>query len=57
MAAMHDSTEAGLDRMPTVELAVAALIVSPDEALRREVWCPRPQLQMTNAGAHAGSTG
>lgn len=65
LAAMHDSVKAGLDRMPAVEPAVASLIVSPDEALRRDVRCPRPQCRVTddflcrayNAGARAGRLG
>lgn len=65
LAAMHDSSKAGLDRMPSVEPAVAALIVTPDEALRHEVRCPRPQCRITddflcrayNAGARAGRLG
>lgn len=65
LAAMHESVRAGLDRMPAVEPAVASLIVSPDEALRRDVRCPRTQCRITddllckayNAGARAGRIG
>lgn len=65
LAAMHESVRAGLDRMPAVEPAVASLIVSPDEALRRDVRCPRTQCRITddllckayNAGARAGRMG
>lgn len=65
LAAMHESVKAGLDRMPAVEPAVASLIVSPDEALRRDVRCPRTQCRVTddlickayNAGARAGRIG
>ncbi|CAG5851064.1 unnamed protein product, partial [Menidia menidia] len=62
---MHDSVQSGLDRMPAVEPAVASLIVSPDEALREDVRCPRAQCRITdgflckayNAGARAGRLG
>ncbi|MEQ2164448.1 hypothetical protein GOODEAATRI_006745 [Goodea atripinnis] len=65
LAAMHKSVKAGLDRMPAVEPAVASLIVSPDEALRPDVRCPRTQCRVTddilckayNAGAGAGRLG
>lgn len=65
LAAMHGSVGAGLDRMPAVEPAVASLIVSPDEALRQDVRCPRAQCRITdgllcrayNAGARAGRLG
>ncbi|XP_043992837.1 uncharacterized protein LOC122842759 [Gambusia affinis] len=65
LAAMHDSVQSGLDRMPAVEPAVASLIVSPDEALREDVRCPRAQCRITdgflckayNAGARAGRLG
>ncbi|MED6234244.1 hypothetical protein ATANTOWER_025253 [Ataeniobius toweri] len=54
LAAMHESVKAGLDCMPAVEPAVASLIVSPDEALRPDVRCPRTQvrLQMTSGVKH-----
>ncbi|MEQ2277717.1 hypothetical protein XENORESO_006589 [Xenotaenia resolanae] len=62
---MHESVKAGLDRMPAVEPVVASLIVSPDEALRPDVRCPRTQCRVTddflckayNAGARAGHLG
>lgn len=65
LAAMHNAAGAGLDRMPGVEPAIASLIVSPDEALRQSVRCPRPQCRVTddlisrayNAGARAGRLG
>ncbi|MEQ2173998.1 hypothetical protein GOODEAATRI_003228, partial [Goodea atripinnis] len=65
LAAMHKSVKAGLDHMPAVEPAVASLIVSPDEALRPDVRCPRTQCRVTdallckayNAGARAGRVG
>ncbi|MEQ2163527.1 hypothetical protein GOODEAATRI_031164, partial [Goodea atripinnis] len=65
LAAIDESVKAGLDRMPAVEPAVASLIMSPDEALRPDVRCPRTQCRVTddllckayNAGAHAGCLG
>lgn len=62
---MHNAAEAGLDRMPAIEPAIASLIVSPEEALRPTVRCPRPQCRVTddlltrtyNAGARAGRLG
>ncbi len=43
LAAMQDTTKFGLGRMPTIEPTIAALIVSPDETLRQDARCPRPQ--------------
>ncbi|MEQ2182865.1 hypothetical protein GOODEAATRI_026665, partial [Goodea atripinnis] len=65
LAAMHESIKAGLGRMTAVEPTVASLIVSPDEALRPDVRCPRTQCRATddllckayNAGARAGRPG
>lgn len=65
LAAMHNAAGIGLDCMPAVEPAIASLIVSPDEALRRDVRCPRPQCRITDdlltraydAGARAGRIG
>lgn len=65
LAAMHNAAEAGLEHMPAVEPAIASLIVSPEEALRPTVQCPRPQCRVTddlltrtyNAGARAGRLG
>ncbi|CAL8385973.1 unnamed protein product [Gadus morhua 'NCC'] len=48
LAAMQDAPKFGLDRMPAVEPTIAALIVSPDEALRPVARCPRPQCQVTD---------
>ena len=65
LAAMHDAAAVGLDHMPAVEPGIASLIVSPDEALRQETRCPRPQCRITDdlltraydAGARAGRMG
>lgn len=65
LAAMQEAAAAGLDCMPAVEPAIASFIVSPEEALRRDVRCPRPQCRVTdellskayNSGARAGRLG
>ena len=43
---MRDTPSYGLDRMPTIEPALAALILSPDEALKPDARCPRPQCRL-----------
>ena len=48
LAAMQDAAKFGLAHMPAVEPAIAALIVSPDEALRPDARCPRPQCRATD---------
>lgn len=48
LAAMQDAAKFGLAHMPAVEPAIAALIVSPDEALRTDARCPRPQCRATD---------
>ena len=48
LAAMQDAAKFGLGRMPAVEPTVAALIVSPDEALRLNARCPSPQCRVTD---------
>ena len=45
---MRDAPSYGLDRMPTIEPALATLILSPDEALRPDARCPRPQCCLTD---------
>ncbi|KAK0136266.1 hypothetical protein N1851_027838 [Merluccius polli] len=47
MAAMQDAAQVGLGRMPPVEPALASLILAPDEALRPDARCPRPQCRVT----------
>ena len=37
-----------MDRMPAVKPTIAALIVSPDEALRLDARCPHPQCRVTD---------
>ncbi|KAK0149825.1 hypothetical protein N1851_009418 [Merluccius polli] len=48
LAAMQDAAKFGLARMPAVEPAIAALVVSPEEALRPDARCPRPQCRVTD---------
>lgn len=45
---MQDASSHGLDRMQTIEPALAALILSPDEALKPDARCPRPQCHLTD---------
>ena len=46
--AMEDAAKLGLDRSPLVDPAIAALVVSPDEALRSDARCPRAQCRLTD---------
>ncbi|MEQ2163607.1 hypothetical protein GOODEAATRI_031972, partial [Goodea atripinnis] len=48
LAAMHEATKFGLGCMPPVESAIASLIIPPDEALRTNARCPRPQCRVTD---------
>ena len=48
LAAMQDAAKFGLARMPAVEPAIAAPVVSPEEALRPDARCPRPQCRVTD---------
>ncbi|KAL7403275.1 hypothetical protein ABVT39_027118, partial [Epinephelus coioides] len=45
---MKDAAQYGLDRMPAIDASIASLIVSPDEALRPNARCPRPQCRVTD---------
>ncbi|CAJ1084184.1 LOW QUALITY PROTEIN: uncharacterized protein LOC114481864 [Xyrichtys novacula] len=65
LAAMHDAISVGLDKMPAIEPGIASLIMSPDESLRQDARCPRPQCRQTDdllvraydSGARAGCIG
>ena len=46
LAAMQDAVQVGLSCMPPVEPAIASLILAPDEALRPDARCPRPQCRV-----------
>lgn len=48
LANMQDAATYGLGSMPGVEPTLAAIIVSPDEALRPDARCPRPQCRITD---------
>ncbi|CAL8255593.1 unnamed protein product [Boreogadus saida] len=48
LAAMRDPAQYGLGRMPPVEPAIASLILTPDQALRPDARCPRPQCRVTD---------
>ncbi|CAL8348907.1 unnamed protein product [Boreogadus saida] len=42
----YDAAQVGLGRMPPVEPAIASLILAPDETLRPDARCPRPQCRV-----------
>lgn len=48
LAAMTDADKFGLGHMPAVEPAIASLIVHPEETLRANARCPRPQCRITD---------
>ncbi|CAL8378924.1 unnamed protein product [Boreogadus saida] len=48
LASMQNASKHGLDRMPAVELTIASLIVAPEEVLRPNARCPRPQCRITD---------
>ncbi|XP_056269652.1 uncharacterized protein LOC130193228 [Pseudoliparis swirei] len=48
LASMQDAAKYGLERMPAIEPTIASLIVSPEETLRPEARCPRPQCRATD---------
>lgn len=48
LSAMQDASTYGLEAMPSIEPSVAALVLSPDEALRPHARCPRPQCRLTD---------
>lgn len=48
LANMRDAASYGLGPMPGIEPTLAAIIVSPDEALRPSARCPRPQCRITD---------
>ncbi len=48
LAAMAGAQETGLGNMPSVELCISSLIVSPDEALKQEPRCPNPECWHTD---------
>ena len=48
LASMSAASSYGLDRMPDIEPSVAALVLSPGEALRPDARCPQPQCRLTD---------
>lgn len=48
LAAMQDASTYGLQNMPNIEPTMAALVLSPNEALRPDARCPRPQCRVTD---------
>lgn len=48
LAAMQDAPVYGLQNMPNIEPPVAALVLSPNEALRPDARCPRAQCRVTD---------
>ncbi|XP_074505795.1 uncharacterized protein LOC141775954 [Sebastes fasciatus] len=48
LASMQNADTYGLGKMPAVEPSIAALIVSPNEVLRPDARCPRPQCRITD---------
>src|SRR4029434_9854055 len=44
----QDASAHGLDRMPNIDPAVAALVLTPGEALRPDARGPRPQCRLTD---------
>ncbi|MEQ2158848.1 hypothetical protein GOODEAATRI_016385 [Goodea atripinnis] len=54
LAAMHEMPKFGLGCMPPIESAIASLIVPPDEALKPNARCPRPQCRKLTLPSHVG---
>ena len=48
LASMQNASKHGLDRTSAVEPTIASLIVSPEEVLRPNARCPRPQCRITD---------
>ena len=48
LASMQNSSKHGLDRIPAVEPTIASLIEAPEEVLRPNARCPRPQCRITD---------
>lgn len=49
LAAMQDAAKFGLGHMPAIELTIAALVGSPNEALRMDTRCPSPQCRVSDS--------
>lgn len=48
LATMQDAPVYGLQQMPNIEPSMAALVLSPNEALRPDARCPRAQCRVTD---------
>lgn len=48
LTAIKGASQYGLDRMPVVDASISFLIVSPDEAVRLDVRCLRPQCRIND---------
>ena len=48
LASMPNASKHGLDRMPALAPTIASLIVAPEEVLRPNARCPRPQCCITD---------
>jgi hypothetical protein len=48
LAAMQDADTYGLGQMPKVDPFIASFVLSPEEVLRPNVRCPRPQCRITD---------
>ena len=49
LTAMRNAGEHGLVNMPTVDQCIALLVLSPDEALKNNTHCPRPQCRVMDS--------
>ena len=49
LASMRDADKNGLDHMPGVDQCIRALVLSPDEALKRDARCPSAQCRVTDS--------
>ena len=56
LATMDNADTYGLDRLAPIKPAIASMVVSPDEALRADARCPRPQFKNRSSDAFLSST-
>ena len=49
LASMKDADKNGLDHMPGVDQCIRAMVLSPDEALKRDARCPSAQCRVTDS--------
>ncbi|CAL8316590.1 unnamed protein product [Boreogadus saida] len=48
LASMQNGSKHGLNRIPAVEPTISSVIVAPEEVLRPNARCPRPQCRITD---------